>query len=275
MQITVIGAAGGYPYGGHACSSFLVESRGQSLLLDAGPGVALRVLGRGPAIQLDGIAISHCHPDHVLDLIPLGYALMTEWISTRSLRRVPLALPEGGTAFLQSLSALFGHKHWRFTEDDCGPGFDRLRDTAAAGQDWLFEVFEIHEFTASDSFDIAGLSLATCAVDHMPGAVALRLSDGDKTLVYTGDTRWTDALPPFAADCDLLIADAHFSGSEPPGGAHMSPAEAARLAKAARARALMLTHLAAPSDAEAALASARAACDVPVCLALTTDAVTL
>jgi ribonuclease BN (tRNA processing enzyme) len=275
MRVTIIGSAGGYPYGGHACSSFLVSNKDWRLLLDAGPGVAMRVLSTGRAIELDGILVSHCHPDHTLDLVAIGYALMTEWISQQTMRRIPLALPEGGVRFLEALSGLFGHRHWRFTEDNLGPGFARLRDTARADLDWMFEVFDIREFAAGDTVEIAGCAVRTLAVDHIPGAVAMRFDEGGRSLVHTGDTAWLDELAEFARDCDLLIADAHFSGSHPPGGKHMSPADAGRLARVSGARALMLTHLAAAEDAETALSSAMAACDVPVCLALTTDEVAL
>lgn len=235
----------------------------------------MRVLSTGRAIEIDGILISHCHPDHTLDLIAIGYALMTEWISQKTMRRVPLALPRGGLHYLETLSGLFGHRHWRFTEDELGPGFAQLRETARADRDWMFEVFDIREFAPGDTVEIAGSTVRTLPVDHVPGAVAMRFDEGGKSLVYTGDTSWIDDLAGFAHECDLLISDSHFSGSHPPGGKHMSPSEAGRLAALSGARALMLTHLAAAEDAATALAAARAACDVPVCLALTTDEITL
>ena len=48
--------------------------------------------------------------------------------------------------------------------------------------------------------------------DHPSGAPALllRLDLAGKTLAYTGDTAWTDALTEAAADADLLIAEAYY-----------------------------------------------------------------
>jgi ribonuclease BN (tRNA processing enzyme) len=48
-------------------------------------------------------------------------------------------------------------------------------------------------------------------VIHQSGApsTALRLSDGEKTFAYSGDTEWTDALLPIAADADLFICECY------------------------------------------------------------------
>ena len=38
----------------------------------------------------------------------------------------------------------------------------------------------------------------------------MRLSDGNKTLAYSGDTEWTEALLPIANGADLFIAEAYY-----------------------------------------------------------------
>jgi ribonuclease BN (tRNA processing enzyme) len=46
-------------------------------------------------------------------------------------------------------------------------------------------------------------------VSHYSGApsTALRLTDGETTLAYSGDTEWTDALLSVAAGADLFIVE--------------------------------------------------------------------
>lgn len=275
IVLTVLGAAGGYPYGGHACSGYLVETAGSRILLDCGPGVAARLLALGRAVDVDAIAITHIHPDHTLDLVAVGYALMTEWIKHRTLHRVKLAMPVGGAAYLERLSGLFGHRHWTFTDDELGPGFASLREVARAGRDWMFDVFDVVEFAPGARVDLGPVTVDTLPVDHIPGAVAMRIDHAGRRLVYTGDTRWHGPLVDFARDADLLVAEGHFSGSHPPGGAHMSPAEAGRLARASGARRLLLTHLAALEDGPSALEAAKAECNTAVELAVETTSIRL
>jgi len=275
IVVTVLGAAGGYPYGGHACSGYLVEAAGSRILLDCGPGVAARLLEKCRAVDVDAIAISHIHPDHTLDLVAVGYALMTEWIKHRLKKRVRLAMPEGGAAYMERLSGLFGHGRWTFTDDDLGLGFASLRDVARAGRDWMFDVFDIVEFAPGARVELGPIAIDTLPVDHMPGAVAMRLDHSGRRLIYSGDTRWHEPLVDFARDADLLIAEGHFSGSHPPGGAHMTPAEAGRLARLSGARRLLLTHLAALEDGPSALDAAKAECNTAVELAVETTSIRL
>ena len=123
--------------------------------------------------------------------------------------------------------------------------------------------------------DLGPVTVDTLPVDHIPGAVAMRIDHAGKRLVYTGDTRWHGPLVDFARDADLLVAEGHFSGSHPPGGAHMSPAEAGRLARASGARRLLLTHLAALEDGPSALDAAKAECNTAVELAVETTSIRL
>ncbi|WP_405117523.1 MBL fold metallo-hydrolase (plasmid) [Phaeobacter sp. BS23] len=268
VSLQVLGAAGGYPYCGHACSGFLLGTDGSApLLVDCGPGVAAKLLAGGRACDLGAVVISHMHPDHILDLVSLGYALMTEWISLRTRKRIPLYLPQGGRAVFERLMALWGHKHWVFDNTEHGPGYAALRDVAAADRDWMFEVFEVDEFAPGDVFETAGFTVATIKADHTPEAVCLCFDKGGKRLGYTADTRYQAALIDFYKGCDLLIAEGHFSGSHPPGGAHMTPSEAGKLAEQSQVKRLLLTHIAAIEDGDAALKAARAAFAGPVELA--------
>ena len=78
---------------------------------------------------------------------------------------------------------------------------------------------------------------------HQSGApsTALRLSDGEKIFAYSGDTEWTDALKPIAADADLFVSECYAYAGKITG--HMSwEILKARLADL-RARQVMVTHM--------------------------------
>lgn len=267
LSLQILGSAGGYPFGGHACSGYLLNASGTSILMDCGAGVSTRLLADRPALSLDGIILTHLHYDHSLDLVPLGYALMIEWIKTGQMKRVPLALPPGGRAYLENLFGLYNHKRWSFEDIERGPGYAALRAAAANGRDWMFEVFDTFEFARDDSIKLAGIDIRTHPADHTPEAVALRIDHARRQLVYTGDTRFSEDLADFGRDCDLMIAEACFSGSQPPGGAHMTPDEAGRLGRLANARRLVLTHLSAVEDGPSAFEAASRAFGKDVVLA--------
>lgn len=256
--LKILGSSGGFPIAGFACSGYLVRLDGQNLLLDCGPGIAGALIGADAKAGIDGVVISHLHPDHVLDLIPLGYALMTEWLTEGRSRPLPLYLPPGGVEFLQKLSDLFGHRNWRFEEEGGNAGYRALASALARGEDWLLTVFDAREYAPGDDIVFGSLEIATLSVDHRIPTAAMRIRTEGADLVYSADTRFLPALGHFAIDTDLFLLDAHLSGPKAPGGAHMTPADAGRLAAIANAKRLVLCHLGAPEDGPSARQAAAA-----------------
>jgi ribonuclease BN (tRNA processing enzyme) len=271
LRLQVLGPAGGYPYSGYASAGYLLKTTGANILLDCGPGVAMRLLASLKATDLDAIIVTHLHPDHVIDVVAIGYALMSEWIAQKRAERVVLWVQPGGIEFLDRLIGLFGHRQWRLAQGDHGPGYDRIRVATEEGEDWFFSVFDVREYSPGDQWTVGDVEISTLPVPHTAPCVAIRAENAGKVIVYTGDTRWSDALCDFAAGCDLLIADAHFSGSHPPGNGHMTPSEAGRLAEKAQADRLMLCHLAAAGDGPSALLAASKAFAGKLDLAIQVD----
>ena len=84
MKLTVIGASGSFPGPGSPASCYLVTADGPDgvggtrpwrVLLDLGNG-SLGVLQRYIDLeQLDGVLLSHLHPDHCMDLCGLHVAV--------------------------------------------------------------------------------------------------------------------------------------------------------------------------------------------------------
>src|SRR5437763_5484042 len=101
MKLTVVGASPSFENPGGASSSYLLGTGTQRILIDCGHGslgVLRTVIGLS---DLTAIVISHMHPDHIFDLVPLAYAY-------RSLERgrpaPPLHLPPEGIGVLDRLS---------------------------------------------------------------------------------------------------------------------------------------------------------------------------
>src|ERR1700755_2024947 len=101
MELIVLGCHAGMPAGGRASSGYLVASHGFRLLLDCGPGVATALSGAGGAAGLDAIVVSHLHPDHCYDLLPIGTTLR------RAARPLPVFAPHGARALMDELAGVF------------------------------------------------------------------------------------------------------------------------------------------------------------------------
>jgi ribonuclease BN (tRNA processing enzyme) len=91
------------------------------------------------------------------------------------------------------------------------------------------------------------VALTALPVPHTAESVAYSVHDGERRLVYTGDTGVSEALGVWSAGCDLLLTEC----SLPERMAireHLTPRQAGQLAARAGARQLVLTHFYPPVE---------------------------
>ena len=105
LELIVLGGSAAWPNPGQGCSSYLVCGGSAQLLIDCGPDTLLELRRQADFTTVDAIVISHCHADHILDLVPYRYGLV--YGPTRPERRVPLWLPPGGRARMKLLADAF------------------------------------------------------------------------------------------------------------------------------------------------------------------------
>jgi ribonuclease BN (tRNA processing enzyme) len=221
VKLTVVGCSPAWPNPGISHSGYLIEEGEGRLLLDCGPGVLadLRTLDGGWP-KVDSIIVTHWHLDHWGDLVPWVWGRM--FGLGRKLDSPELWVPPGGTAQLQQFGGFFG-------------------------VETMFEgVFTVAEYADRESFRTsAGLELIPFKVPHYNvDCYAFRVTDGRKTLAYSGDSAPSEQLIEMARDADLFVCEATLIDSEAdslPRG-HLSADEAIAASEAAGAKRLVLTH---------------------------------
>lgn len=222
MRLTVLGGDGGYPRPGGACSGYLVQHDGHTLLIDPGPGTYPRLAELLPATELDAVLVSHGHPDHVLDLNPL---LRARAFAESAVPPLPVHAPSG------ALDAVLG--------------FDR--------PGVLDEAIEVHDLGGGALVSSGPFEVGTAELPHSWPNLGFRISADDETLVYTGDCGPSTALHSFARGADLLLAEATHVDEVPSGMAGLLSTARQRGddAREADVGTLLLTHLL-PGEDEAA-----------------------
>lgn len=210
MKLTVLGNAGSYlaPLAGG--SSYLLETEGARILLDAGGGArsALAAMEERP---IDAVWISHFHFDHVMDLVALRGALG---------ERAQVIIPAGERPRLDALAAAYAFE---------GP-FD------------LAPVVEVEE---DARLAVGDATLRFARTRHSAPSMALRVEADAGALVYASDTAPCAPLQRLAEDADLLLMHALLPTVEPESRhaqVHATAQSAAGLAVAARAKRLLLSH---------------------------------
>ena len=219
MDLLVLGCQAGMPAGGQASSGYLVTAGGCRILLDCGPGVAAMLSAHGGAGALDAIMVTHLHPDHCYDLLPIGISLR------RAARQAPLPvyLPSGGRALLHGLGGLFPL------------GRDPRQDIAFP--------FAVREYRPGQVIRIGDCTISLHGLRHVVANCGIRIQDGPVSIAYTGDTGPDGALLELARDADLLLAEATLAVADAGDWGHLCATDAAQAAASAGAAQLVLTHL--------------------------------
>ena len=261
MRVRLLGTGGAANEARHQ-AALLVEwgegsTRGR-ILLDTGSGLDIvRLLiaaGCEPADVRD-IFVSHQHADHVGGLEPLLL-----WSIITTLRRE--ARPPS-------------HETRVYADPRVLAGIAQLFGAFATAAPRLFGD-KLHWVDATDGKPVelgTGARLTMFPVDHEPiggGAMGCVIDQDGTRIVYSGDTRPTRRLIEVAPGADVLIheaagLDAHAAEIHRQG--HSTAGDAGRIAAAAGAGRLILTHLPAEGLTALMLAEARAAFSGPVELA--------
>ena len=106
---------------------------------------------------------------------------------------------------------------------------------------------------------IGEMRLRFCRVRHPVPTYAISVECDGRRLVYTGDTNTEPVLELFADGADLLLADAGLSSADYHENApHLSAALCGKLARDARVKQLVLTHLNPKYDSAQLLSEAQA-----------------
>jgi ribonuclease BN (tRNA processing enzyme) len=170
--------------------------------------------------DLTFIFYSHFHPDHTAELVPLLFA--TKY-PDGGRRQKPLTIVAGrGFAdFFAGLKAVYGS--WI----DLAPG--------------LLEILELDNISG-DSRRFEDFTVDTAPVEHNEESIAYRItSDGGHSIVYSGDTDYSESLIDLAKSADLLICESAMPDSMQVKG-HLTPSLAGEIAARAGVGKLMLTH---------------------------------
>jgi len=241
MRLTVLGCSGSVPGPDSPASGYLVQGGGTSVAIDLGNGTLGTLQRVLDPFDLDGVVLSHLHPDHCADVS--GLIVYRRYHPAGPRRGVlPLHGPSGTVERLRAAYA---------TDVD-----ERL----ATDLSDVFDVRPMH-----DRFCLGALEMSAVRVEHPCEAYGLRVRHGGRSLAFSGDTGPCAALDALAAGADVLLAEASWPhDGNRPSGVHLSGQQAGEAAARAGVGRLLLTHVPPWTDPQQMLTEARWAYDGPI-----------
>jgi ribonuclease BN (tRNA processing enzyme) len=244
VRITVLGKSPAWQDADGACSGYLVEEDGASLLLDCGNGVFSKLRRFRDYVDVDTVVISHLHADHFLDLVPYASALTYTPRQQADPARPRLFVPESGREALRRVCG------------GCGMPEDHVEGA-----------FRLHEYSPADVLDVGVMRVRFHRVPHyLPTcAVDVASANGGGRFTYGADSAPNEELVRFADGTDLLMIEATLPQAEEEGPrGHLTAAEAGEHGSKAHVRRLVLTHISDELDEQWARTEAENAFGGPV-----------
>lgn len=220
MRLTVIGCSDAFGSGARFNTCFMVQGGERTILLDCGASTPVALKVRGVDFNsIDGIVLTHLHGDH-FGAIP--FFMLESQFHLRRERPLTVVGPPGTRNRVIAAMEVF------FPE--------------SSKTEWRFP-FTIGEIAPGVPEEVLGFAVRTTEVIHQSGApsTAVRLTGGGKSLAYSGDTEWTDALIPIADGADLFIIECYDHSRDVTG--HMNFQRLKEKRPALRARSTMITHM--------------------------------
>jgi len=220
MRLTIAGCGDAFGSGGRLNTCFFLETAKAELLVDCGASAlpALKAQRIDPN-RIEAIVLSHLHGDHFGGL---PFFLLDAHFLARRERPLLIAGPPGSRTRIDAALEVFFPK--------------------STGIKWRFP-WHVEEIEPGVEAQVLGHSVLSAEVIHQSGApsTALRLSDGATIFAYSGDTEWTDALMPIAAQADLFVCECYNFAGKLTG--HMNWEFLRTRLSDLRAQRIMLTHM--------------------------------
>lgn len=231
LELVVLGAGPAYSdIPGSAGASYLVRAAGSAVLLDLGQGAFPALARACEPSTLAAVLISHLHPDHFIDLVPLRHYLCRAEFQPS--RRVRVLAPAGLDRRLDGV-------------------YDQAGFAAAA--------FDL-ERPPDEPVDIGPFRVRSARVRHAGDSRAWRVApaSGGAGIVYTGDASDPDELLALLEPGDALLSEATFGvGPVPAGMLHLDGPMVGDLAARSQAGSVVVTHVRMGCDLDATVAAVR------------------
>ena len=252
LHVFVCGSGSPMPDANRAGPCIAVLAGRDGYIFDVGSGSDRKLGAMGfPMDRLQGTFLTHLHSDH---FDGLGALMLQAWMAGGRDEPLPVYGPEGTDRLVDGLMQAYEiDRGYRIAHH--GP--EVARPTGFGGIATNIE----ENFT----FELNGLSIRTLRVDHAPidNAFAFRLDYEGRSVVISGDLKYSEEFARFSQDADVILHEAlnpdlvgklgdTLAARGNADGAqimadipdyHTSPEDAARVAQLAGAKALVLYHL--------------------------------
>ncbi|NKB21891.1 MAG: MBL fold metallo-hydrolase [Alphaproteobacteria bacterium] len=195
FKVTLLGTGTPFPSMTRFGPGILIQAGGQNLLFDSGRGVTQRLFQlKMPFGKINHVFLTHLHSDHVVGIPDLW---LSGWLGAPWARRkVPFAItgPEGTTNLMKGLEMAYAWDIKTRIEDQ---NLSKVAISTAPT-----------DMKEGVVYNKGGVKVSAIKVNHgakINPAFGFRIDYDGRTVVLSGDTKYTENLVKNSKGADLII----------------------------------------------------------------------
>jgi len=189
MNLTVLGSGTAAPRLDRNMSGYLLEVDGKKMLFDSGPGTVRQLLKvKADLLDIDQVFYTHFHNDHINDLSAII------WSNNYGCARKNTLNLYGPKGFKKYFKVLM-KKIMKPTKLYYGINIEEM---------WNNSITKISLNNKKN------LKIKSIKSKHTDSSISYRIEYENKSIVYSGDTDFSDNIIGISKDADLLLLECSF-----------------------------------------------------------------
>ena len=242
FKVTLLGTGAPVPSMERFGPSILVEAGGQKLLFDCGRGAAQRLWQlKIPLGKINALFLTHLHSDHIVGIPDVW---LTGWIpAVYGRRELPLQVlgPTGTKDMMDNLVKAFS---WDIST--------RAKEKNKTDSGALVIAKDIREGVIWENNEIKITPFTVRHSDFIDSALGYKIEYAGRTLVLSGDTRYSENLIRYSKGADVIIHEVAAANEQTMQtsplvnqilGFHTSPEEAGKVFEQTKPKLAVYSHI--------------------------------
>ncbi len=225
FRITILGSSGMFQTLDRACAGYLLEVDDKRVWLDAGAGTWLNLQRHIDYADLDGVVLTHAHPDHTTDVLQAYHA--RRYGQDEPMDVIPLWAPQST--------------------------LDRITGFSKGVED----AFDLIAIDSDRDLVVGSAHLTFVDMVHPEPTLGVRIAQDSRVAAFSSDTGAEADFETLASGADVFLCEATSQDSDPVWEGHLRASQAAEIAARVGVKKLVLTHLRPGRDHERTLEEAR------------------